>query len=76
MDTASYIRPSVRKRISHSTSHAESLSQHGCLTHCELIAMRATELTWPSRPSLEDLIEADADACYDIPIDTMTDCRD
>eukprot|EP00959_Pyramimonas_sp_CCMP1952_P224963 4703988-Pyramimonas_sp.AAC.1 len=38
--------------------------------------MRATELTWPSQPTLEELIEADADACYGIPIDTMTDCRD
>ena len=38
--------------------------------------MRVTEQYWPGIPTLEQLITADADAKYEIPIDSMTDCRD
>ena len=38
--------------------------------------MRITEVSWPTPPTLQDLIDADSDAKYEVPIDTMTDCRD
>ena len=64
------------KRVSHSTSHAESLSQYGVLTAAEQIAERFTELNAPFPPSLAQLIEISSDGKYDLKIHACTDCRD
>ena len=64
------------KRISHSTSHAESLAMHATLTHCELISMRFTERVFVKAPTLQDLIDADSDSRLEVPIDAITDCND
>jgi hypothetical protein len=64
------------KRVSHSTSHAESLSLYGVLTNAEQIAERLTELAAPFAPTLARLIEISSDGRYDLRIHALTDCRD
>ena len=62
------------KRISHSTSHAESLSSYNYLGASEQVAARFTELNCPFKlPSLDTLISLER---YDLPIATFTDCHD
>jgi hypothetical protein len=55
------------KRISHSTSHAESLSKHGSSNHSS---------GKPRQPSYDELLEMETDGYYDLPIDSLTDCMD
>ena len=63
------------KRISHSTSHAESLTHHAVVSNAELVAMRLTELSnWWSYPYKDDLVAADECSKFFVPIDTMSDC--
>jgi hypothetical protein len=64
------------KRISHSTSHAESLAMHGTLTTSEMLCMRFTEIFAPRTLKLADLIAFDDDAMFDLPLDHLTDCMD
>ena len=64
------------KRISHSTSHAESLAAHGSLTGAELLAMRYTEIFLAPNARITDLLWYDDHAVYDLPIDHVTDCFD
>ena len=64
------------KRISHSTSHAESLTAHNCLTDAETISMRYTEIFSQQRLRIIDLIKYEDMAVYDLPIDHLTDCMD
>jgi hypothetical protein len=64
------------KRVSHGTSHAESLGSYSLQSMCEMVALRLTEQAWQSKPSLEDLIEVELQGLYDTPIDIYTDCRD
>ena len=65
------------KRISHGTSHAESLANYIVVAAADMIGLRLTELNWPRRrPTLRELIDTEAIGRYDIPIDAVTDCRD
>ena len=64
------------KRISHSTSHGETLAMNSIGVICEMIAMRFTELVWPWDPTLDELITADQNGQYNSPIDSLTDCKD
>ena len=64
------------KRISHSTSHAESLTAHNCLTDAETISMRFTEIFSQQKLNITDLIKYEDMAVYDLPIDHLTDCMD
>ena len=64
------------KRVSHSTAHAESLSQYGVLIAAEQIAERFTGLNAPFAPSFDRLIEISSNGKYDLVIHACTDCRD
>ena len=49
------------KRISHGTSHAESLANYTVCTHADMIGVRLTELFWPGRqPTLKELIDVES----------------
>ena len=43
------------KRISHGTSHAESLGSYTMQTAAEMVALRLTEQSWPWQPTLPAL---------------------
>ena len=64
------------KRISHSTSHAESLSAHSSLTGTEHLAMRHTEIFICPGCRIDDLLWYEDHAIYDLPVDHVTDCFD
>ena len=66
------------KRISHSTSHAESLSAYGALTAAETVAMRQTEVHAPTSSAIPTsvLIHMEQEGRYDMLIYHMTDCHD
>ena len=66
------------KRISHSTSHAESLSAYGALTAAETVALRQTEVNAPRHVALpmEKLIQMEQAGRYDMLIYHLTDCHD
>jgi hypothetical protein len=64
------------KRISHSTSHAESLAAHTALTGAELLAMRHTEIFICPGARIDDLLWYEDHAIYDLPVDHITDCFD
>ena len=64
------------KRISHSTSHAESLGMYDVSLQAEQLAMRLTELTSPEQLDLKDLIRIEKAGNYDLPIDVLCDCND
>ena len=68
----------LAKRISHNTSHAESLSQYGVVTHCEMLNLRRTELFkpgwWPY--TLDDMIWIESEGKFCHKCDVVTDCRD
>ena len=68
----------LAKRVSHNTSHAESLSQYGVVTHAEMVALRLTELRYPSPKSvpLSTMIHVEERGIFDVPTDIVTDCRD
>ena len=86
-----YVRSQKAKRLSQSTSHAETLSQLSCTAMAECIAMRYTEmyLAWTKQgtdtrksalsygtPTLETLMDYDLDGRYEVPVDSWTDCLD
>ena len=71
------------KRISHSTSHAESLAKNSSSGHASMIAMRLTEMACPFKdhktglpraPTIDELLDLEVDGHYDVPIDSLTDC--
>ena len=68
------------KRISHSTSHAETLSAVSTLQHAQLIALRYTEVltgcTIGMPKPLEVLMNVNNTAAFVMPIDHYTDCYD
>ena len=66
------------KRVSHSTSHAESLALYSVLQFAETVAMRLTETTFPQlyAPSMNDLILMESHGLYDLEIVALTDCHD
>jgi hypothetical protein len=63
-------------RVSHSTSHAESLGSHTALANGELISARFTEIYAPWRMSLDDMIKHDTWFAHDLPIDLVGDAKD
>ena len=70
------------KRISHSTSHAESLAKNSSSGHASMKAMRLTEMSCPlsdrhgalRAPTIDELLDMEVDGLYDLPIDSLTDC--
>ena len=64
------------KRISHSTSHAESLAAYSTLSTTEQVAERLTELTAPHSPSVDELIQMSSRGDYELPVHHFTDCMD
>ena len=71
---------SKAKRISHSTSHAETNAAVRALYSAQLAAIRFTELfcelTFQVQPTLKYLIELQDGGHYIIPCDHITDCMD
>jgi len=63
-------------RVSHSTSHAESLGSHGALATAELISARYTELYSPVTMTLDAMIQHDQKLPHEIPIDLVGDAKD
>ena len=68
------------KRISHSTSHAETLAAVSTIQYSQLIALRYTELisgcTVGASKPLQVLISISDTGKYIVPIDHYTDCYD
>ena len=64
------------KRVSHSTSHAETLSAYSTLSTTEQVAERYTELTAPHVPSVDELIQMSSRGSYELPVHHFTDCMD
>ena len=65
------------KRISYSTSHAETLAAISGLEASTLVAVRLAELMYlPGKPSLQQLIAAQEQRIHQLPVDDYTDCRD
>ena len=65
------------KRISYSTSHAETLATVSGMETGSLVAVRLAEILFvPSRPSLQSLLVCQEQGIRELPIDHMTDCRD
>jgi hypothetical protein len=64
------------KRVSHSTSHAESLSSHGSLASAELVASRFTELYSPYPMTPDRMIQHEASLPAELPIDLIGDAKD
>jgi hypothetical protein len=64
------------KRVSQSTSHAESLSHLTMSFEAELVCMRLTEISAPRPLSLFKMMELDDEGKYDCYLDLATDCND
>eukprot|EP00971_Amphidinium_carterae_P114418 2267140-Amphidinium_carterae.1 len=66
------------KRISHSTSHAESLAMYTGISIAESLAMRFTELFAPHGVTINhsELLKIEDEGKYDVPIDCASDCAD
>lgn len=65
------------KRVSYSTSHAETLSMVGGLETATLCMLRLAEMMHPKKePSLKDLIEIQESGHPNLPMDFYGDCRD
>jgi hypothetical protein len=64
------------KRISHNTSHAESLANYAVCTHLEMIQLRQTEMHSQYQLTPDRMLYI-ADAMkLDMPADVQTDCND
>ena len=68
----------LAKRISHNTSHAESLAQYSVITHCEMCALRLTELAapWTFAMPLKWMIAIEERGVFTLSMDIVTDCKD
>ncbi|CAE7557756.1 RE2, partial [Symbiodinium sp. CCMP2456] len=65
------------KRISYSTSHAETLAAVSGLEAGTLVSVRLAELLYsPEPPTLQSLIAQQERGVEGLPIDSYTDCRD
>ncbi|CAE7218696.1 unnamed protein product [Symbiodinium sp. CCMP2592] len=65
------------KRVSYSTSHAETLAAIGGLETVSLVAIRLSELMFEKgQPTLKDLMSIQENGNPLLPVDAMTDCRD
>ena len=65
------------KRVSYSTSHAETLSAIGGLEAGSMVSVRLTELWIPVvNPSLQTLTAYQEHGSRLFPVDAATDCRD
>ena len=65
------------KRISHSTSHAETSAAISGLEASTLVAVRLAELMFlPGRSTLQALIATQEQGIPRLPFDSYTDCRD
>ena len=64
------------KRISHGTSHAESLGVYQASLAGEQIAQRITELSSPYHLSLHEFMELDDHGLWELGVSSVTDCFD
>lgn len=65
------------KRVSYSTSHAETLAAIGGLETLSLVAIRLSELSFEKgQPTLQDLMKIQENGNPNLPVDAMTDCKD
>jgi hypothetical protein len=64
------------KRISHGTSHAESLSFYSGYTHGSMIQLRCTELIFNYWLTVDDMIRIEERGLFDLSHDMVTDCND
>jgi hypothetical protein len=71
-----YYSSKKSSRVSHSTSHAESLGSHSAIANAELISARFTELYSPYPMSLDDMIRHDEKLPHEIPVDLVGDAKD
>ena len=72
-----YVQGSRSKRISYSTSHAETLAAISGLEISSLVSIRLYEiLTKIKKPSLQALAAAQERGCDFLSVDAYTDCRD
>ena len=63
------------KRVSYSTSHAETLAAIGGLETVSLVTIRLSELYFPKgQPTLKDLTEIQENGNPMLPVDCLTDC--
>ena len=72
-----YAHGGKAKRVSYSTSHAETLSAVNGLETSGMVATRLTEMWLPDKkPSLQLLTQQQEAGSQLSPVDTATDCRD
>ena len=65
------------KRISYSTSHAETLAAVSGLEASTLVSVRLAEILFSrQKPTLQSLIIAQEGGIPQLPVDDLTDCRD
>ncbi|CAE7721255.1 unnamed protein product [Symbiodinium sp. CCMP2592] len=65
------------KRISYSTSHAETLAAVSGLETSSLVAVRLAEVLYMSRrPTIQGLLACQEGGVRQLPVDDYTDCRD
>ncbi|OLQ01786.1 hypothetical protein AK812_SmicGene15471 [Symbiodinium microadriaticum] len=65
------------KRISYSTSHAETLAAISGLEASSLVTVRLAELLYmKEKPTVTSLLKAQEAGLRDLPVDDFTDCRD
>lgn len=72
-----YAHGGKAKRVSYSTSHAETLAAISGMEASSMVATRLTELWLPDKqPTLEKLILYQESGSPLFPVDAATDCRD
>ena len=65
------------KRISYSTSHAETLSAVSGMEAATLVAVRLAELLYsPKKPTIQSLLQLQEGGVPELPVDGYTDCKD
>ena len=75
--SCSHASGSKAKRISYSTSHAETLSMVGGMEASTLVMVRLAEFHHPKpQPSIKELIQVQEEGDPRLPIDFYGDCRD
>ena len=64
------------KRISYSTSHAETLAAISGLEASAMIMVRLAELHFIAKPTIQSLLAAQEHGLKELPVDDCGDCRD
>ena len=65
------------KRVSYSTSHAETLAAVSCMETSTLVAVRLGELLYtPKAPTIQSLLLLQEGGVPELPCDGHTDCKD